>query len=134
MADDTNKKTEKINQNALKHGGEGAIRRISEGKPFIGLAAEEEKAVAAEIEESGIDALVRADAIRLQTALNLYWGAVQKAAQAGDLDALDRYTARYGWLAGVTLRALAQLKTMAKDKTNVQEVIDLYREKRDPDA
>jgi hypothetical protein len=100
---------EKENQANVKHGGEGAIKRIAEGKEFIGLAAEEQKAVETEFQGAGQSALVVKNAIRLQTALNLYWGAVQKAAQDGDLAAFDRYIARYGWLAGVTLRALAQV-------------------------
>lgn len=109
MEKDEKDKARKPLQNALKYGGEGAVRRISEGKPFIGLAAEEEKAVTADLAAAGISDLTRRDAIRLQTALNLYWNAVMKAAADGDLAAFDRFIARFGWLSGVTLRALAQV-------------------------
>lgn len=114
-------------QNAAKYGGEGAIRRISEGKPLIGIAAEEEKAVTADLVDAGVSELIRRDAIRLQTAANLYWNAVQKAAQDGDITALDRYVARFGWLSGVTLRAWAQViadeKDAAKGQASLVEVL-----------
>jgi|GEM_PF-3256162 len=103
-------------QNALKYGGEGAIRRISEGKPLLGIAAEEEKAVTAELADKGVSDIVRADAVKLQAAANLYWNAVMAAAQAGDITALDRYVARFGWLQGVTLRAWMQVRNDEKDK------------------
>lgn len=110
----------KDNQSAVKHGGEGAIRRISEGKPFLGLAADEQRAVENQEQNEGRAALVKMNAIRLQTALNLYWLAVEKAAADGDLPGFDRYVARYGWLAGVTLRAWAEVaKEAKKDKKNV---------------
>ncbi len=124
--------TDKGNQHAIKHGGEGAIRRISEGKPFLGLAADEQKAIEAELQASGQAEIVKGDAIRLQTAANLYWNAVMKAAQDGDIAALDRYVARYGWLSGVTLRAWQQVA--ANDKAaahNGPSVIDVIQAMKD---
>jgi len=117
----------KPRQNALKYGGEGAVRRISTGQPFIGLAAEEQKAVINDLEEKGVSSIVRADAIRLQTSLNLYWSAVKKAAADGDIQDFDRYIARYGWLAGVTLRAFAQVsqneQKEARARTGIIDVL-----------
>lgn len=107
-------------QNALKYGGEGAIKRISEGKPLLGIAAEEEKAVTAELADKGVSDIVRADAVKLQAAANLYWNAVMKAAQDGDITALDRYVARFGWLQGVTLRAWMQVRNDEKDAAKGQ--------------
>lgn len=127
--------TMKNNQRALKHGGEGAIRRISEGKPLIGAAYEEQKRVEADLAEVGIDGLVQDDAIRLQTACNLYWTAIEKAAQEGNLAALDRYIARFGWLVGVTLRALAQMKAnekaRAKTAAGIVDVMEAIRKATD---
>jgi hypothetical protein len=80
----------KDNQNATKNGGEGAIRRVSEGKPFIGLAKDEQRAVEAELKDNGQAAIVKGDAIRLQSALNLYFGAIEKAVAGGALTAFDR--------------------------------------------
>ena len=49
--------------------------------------------------------MLRQEAIRLKTACNLFWGALCAAADKGDVEALDRYVKRYGWLAGSTIRA-----------------------------
>ncbi|TDA65931.1 MAG: hypothetical protein D9V45_03030 [Chloroflexi bacterium] len=125
----------KGNQSAVKHGAEGALRRRNEGKPFIGLAAEEEKAVLADLQEMGIAELVKRDAIRLQTITNLYYAAVQKAAETGDIMAFDRYVARLGWLAGVTLRAWQQVtndqKDAAKSAAGIVDVMTAIRKARD---
>ena len=108
------------NQDAkIVHGGAGAVRRIQEGKPFVGLAAQEERQVVADLEDQGRAALVKENAVRLQTAVRLYWGAVQTAADAGDLAALDKYCKRFGWLAGSALRAWAQVKADGGDDGNV---------------
>lgn len=118
----------KNNQNAVMFGGEGAVRRISEGKPFLGLAADEQKAVEADLQANGQSEIVKGDAIRLQTATNLYWNAVMKAAQDGDIAALDRYVARYGWLSGVTLRAWQQVAVNDKAAAHAgPSVIDVIQ-------
>ena len=104
------------NQQAVKHGGEGAIRRISEGKPFLGIALDQQRAVTERLETEGLEVIVQENAIRLQTATDLYYQAVLKAAQDGDTGAFDRFIARYGWIAGVTLRAWAQVKQDRKGK------------------
>lgn len=102
----------------LKHGGEGAVKAIQRGEAFKGLAASEERAVKAELEASGRAEMVRQEAVRLKTACNLYWTAVSKAADDGDIDALDKYVKRYGWLAGATLRAWAQVKEEDQDRAD----------------
>ena len=99
------------NQNArIVHGGAGAVRRIQEGKPFVGLAAQEEARVKADLESAGRSELVKEAAIRLHTAMRLYWNAVVAAADAGDLKKLDSYCARFGWLAGAALRAWREVR------------------------
>ncbi len=95
---------------AVKHGGEAAIERIRDGKPFTGLAHDEEVNVRNQLESVGRSEIVKENAIRLQVATNLFWNAVQKAVEDGDLDALDRYVSRFGWLASATLRAWGQVK------------------------
>jgi len=97
------------NEGAVKHGGESAVKAIQRGEPFKGLAASEERSVKAELANSGRAEMVRQEAVRLKTACNLYWGAVCKSADDGDIEALDKYVKRYGWLASATLRAWAQL-------------------------
>jgi hypothetical protein len=95
---------------AEKHGGEGAVKALQRGEPFGGLAAQEEQRVAADLEDQGRAAMVQEQATRLHTASRLYWQAVQKAADDGDLEKLDSYVARFGWLAGASLRAWEQVR------------------------
>ena len=121
------------NQKATKHGAEGAIRRISEGQPFLGIALDTQKDVEARLEGEGLEAIVQANAIRLQTATDLYYQAVLKAAQDGDTAAFDRFIARYGWIAGVTLRAWAQVKADRKGKGGqIDRVLEAYRTQDTP--
>jgi len=107
----------------LRHGGEAAVSAIREGKPFPGLASLAEREVQQDLEEQGRAGLVKEAAIRLHTAMRLYWGAVQSAADQGDLAKLDSYCARFGWLAGAALRAWAQVKADAQEGDG--HVIDL---------
>ena len=118
----------KHNQSAYKHGGEGALKRIQEGKPFIGLASEEEQRIIAEYELTGRLELEKQTAVRLQTVQNLYWDAINKAAQDGDLITLDRYVARFGWLAGCSLRAWDQVGKGEK-KLNKKSIIEILQQK-----
>jgi len=99
----------------LKHGGESAVKALKRGETHTGLAAEAELAVYEELEEQGRYAIVVRNAARVQAAADLYWNAVATAADSGDLELLDRYIKRYGWLAGVSLRAWAQVKDEAPD-------------------
>ena len=112
------------NQSRVVHGGAGAMQRISEGKSFLGIAAETEKEITAELAESGLASMVERDAIRLQTAADLYYGAVLKAAADGDIALMDRYVARFGWIAGVTIRAWETVNRLQSKKAG-GNVIDL---------
>jgi len=102
---------------------------IREGKPLTGPAREAELAVYEELETQGRYSLVRRNAARLQAACDLYWSAISKLMQTvneqGGTPAdvvivkLDRYVARFGWLAGASLRAWAQVKEEEKDAGDV---------------
>jgi hypothetical protein len=93
------------------HGGSAAVRDITRGEPLTGLAAQEERQVKLDLAESGRLAMLREIAVRAHTALRLYWNAVQTASDAGDLEALDGYVRRFGWLAGVAGRAWREVRT-----------------------
>ena len=56
------------NQAALKHGGAGAVKALQLGLPFKGLAEQVEQVVYDELETQGRMAMVRKNAVRLQTA------------------------------------------------------------------
>lgn len=115
------------NQHNLKHGGEGAIKRLTSGEPFLGMALDQQHEVENRLATEGLDAIVETNAIRLQTTTDLFYAAILKAAQVGDIELFERYVARYGWIAGVTLRAWAQVKHDQKQNGGkLAEVLDAY--------
>jgi len=121
----------KGNQNALKHGVDGAIKRVLDGEPFIGLAADEEKAVTLDLAEMGVTEIKRTNAIRLQTTLNLCWNALDKALQDGDLVAAERFIRLHGWLSGKSKDAWKEVQADAKDDSHKDalDLIERYRGK-----
>jgi hypothetical protein len=120
--------TKTDNQNATKHGAEGAIRRISEGKPLLGIARDMQLEVEEALETQGVEAIVLEGAVGLETAARLYKNAFLAAAEKGDLEALDRFGARYGWIQSKALLAWALVKQDRKGKGGrLAEVLDAYR-------
>ena len=117
-----------------RHGGEAAVKALQRGTPLTGLAVEAERAVRAELEEHGRHELVLRNATRLQAAADLYWTAVAKAAEDRDLEALDRYVKRYGWLASCALRAWAQVRQERPDGANVLDYEALLAAQRQREA
>ena len=115
------------NRNRETHGGEHAVKAIQRGEAFRGLAAREEQAVKHDLADQGRAALVEENAIRLQVASRLYWRAVQAAADDGDLEKLDSYVARFGWLAGASLRAWAEVRQERERAGQDDGVIDYER-------
>jgi hypothetical protein len=120
------------NQSATKHGAEGAIRRISQGQPLIGMAKDMQNEVEETLETQGIDAIVRDGAIGLETAARLYKNAFLAAVEKGDLEAVDRYGARYGWIQSKALLAWGQVRKDAKEKGGMLgKVLEAYRSDMD---
>lgn len=103
------------NTNATKHNGEAAVKAIQHGQALTGPARDAELAVYTELANEGRPAIVTRTAVRLQAACDLFWAALVDAGERGDLQALDRYVARFGWLAGASLRAWAQVRDEEKD-------------------
>ena len=117
------------NTNAQKHGGPAAREAISQDKPFTGLALARQGEVIAELDAQGVDAIIERNAIRLQTAADLYFEALQKAAQDNDEKKFDGYVGRFGWLTAKTLLALQQVKQNRKQsKGKLSEVLTAYSE------
>lgn len=105
----------KNNQAALKHGGEPAIVAIKAGTEFTGPARLAEIEVYKELASEGRPAIVLRLAVRLTAASDLFHAAMIEAASRGDLEKMDRYVARFGWLAGASLRAWAQVAQEEKN-------------------
>ena len=115
---------------ALIHGGEGAVRRVSEGRELVGIARQAELDVYDELVNEGRQAIVTRNAARLQACADLFWNAVQKAAQDGDLDRLDHFVSRFGWLSSASLRAWVQVKEEERNPgrpIDVQTVLNAVR-------
>lgn len=92
------------------HGGSGAVRRMGKGLPFTGKAAEIALVVRQELEDAGKAPLAAELVVKSMAALRLYWTAFLAACDAGDLDKVDSYMKRVGWLIGVAGRALDRVK------------------------
>jgi len=116
----------KGNKNHEKHGGAAAVQAISKGTAFTGLAATAQANVESDLVTKGQPALVVENATRVQAAARLYWDAISKAMDEGDLARLDHYIARFGWLVGVANRAWDQASKDMPDKKRLN-VIDLLR-------
>jgi hypothetical protein len=117
----------------LKHGGAAAVISVQKGEPLRGLAELAERDVLLELENKGALALIQRNATRLQACVDLYWNAIMKAAQEGDLKSLDHYVSRFGWLAGASLRAWAQVRQeeRLREPLDAGRVLDAIKEKKD---
>jgi hypothetical protein len=111
-----------------KHGGEAAIKRLEDGQDFTGpLAVNKQADVLAELQTDGLEAIVERAAVRLQTVSDLFYDAIQAAAQTGDIKALDNYSSRFGWLQSKALTAWEQVKHNRKArKPALMGVLDDY--------
>jgi len=116
----------KNNKNHLKHGGAAAVQALTTGAEFTGLAAEAQKDVEADLVVKGQSAMVLENATRIQAAARLYWNAISKAMDDGNLENLDHYIARFGWLVGVANRTWDQARKDLPIKKRV-DVIDMLR-------
>lgn len=103
------------NQNAKIHGGEAALSAIRNGTELTGPARDAELQVYTELATQGRASIVTRTAVRLQAACDLFWAALVDAGERGDLSAMDRYVARFGWLASASLRAWQQVRAEEKD-------------------
>lgn len=124
----------------LIHGGGAAEARIQRGEPLTGPAREAELAVYEELAMTGRAAVVKRNAARLQAAADLYWSAISKlmaiVEEEGQpanhyIKKLDGYIARFGWLAGASLRAWAQVKEEEPDGGVVVDYEELLERETD---
>lgn len=113
----------KAAERALKHGAGAGEVALTKREPFTGMAKLAENQVTDELETDGLAAIVRRDAIRLQTVADLYYAAILGAT---DIEQLDTYVKRFGWIAGSALRAWAQVRELEKQK-NTQDITQILR-------
>lgn len=106
------------------HGGRGAIKRISQGKELVGLAAEAQSQVQARVADHGIDGELRRNAERWQAATDLYYNALMAALQSGDVERATGLLAKWGWGTNSAIRAWTAVKQTEKTKDNTGKIID----------
>ena len=116
--------TEKISVN---HGGGAARAALSKGAPFTGMANARQDEVIAELENGGLESIVERNAIRLQTAADLYFDALVKAANDGNEEKIDSYVRSFGWLSGKVIVAWEAVKKNRKaTQSALINVLDDY--------
>jgi len=120
----------KGNQNAVKHGGEGAMSRIAKGKEFIGLAADAQAEVQARVQDHGVDGELRRNAERWQAATDLYYNALMAALQQGDIERATGLLAKWGWGNNSAIRAWTIVKQTEKTRDHTGKIIDALAEYR----
>lgn len=114
-----------------KHGGEGALTRLNDGRPFVGLALETYHSILerwgytdSELASHGLVGDIVRETARQQTVTELLHAATLGAAELGDLEKWDRFVKRWGWRSDKSLAAMRELaKLQAEDKTLDYEAI-----------
>lgn len=116
------------------HGGEAGVKALQRGQPMTGPAAAAELDARAAYEVDGAAAMILSQACRLEAACDLYWQALLAAATARDLDKVDSYAARFGWLANSSIRAWCEVAKHDRSKGKggkLAEVLECYRSDMD---
>ena len=114
------------NQDAIIHGGAGALKRLRQGQDFIGIAHDTQERIKAELIASGPGELIRRDATGLQTCTDLYFDAIIAAFEKGELDKANGYIKVYGWLVSSSLRAWLEVRRIDKEGSKTT-IIDLLK-------
>ena len=111
------------------HGGRGAIKRIQEGKPMVGLAKIAQDDVLDRLAADGVEGELQRNAIRLQVVSDLYFAALTKVLQDGDHEKATEYLSKWGWITNSAVRAWqVAMKMQPKDDgKDITEVLATYR-------
>jgi hypothetical protein len=108
-----------------KHGGAKAIKDLQHGTEFTGLALQTQNDIRIEYDTLGPGSLIAKNAIRLQTASELYYNAFMKSASDGDLDGMDSYLKVSTWLTNSADRAL-ELAIKYDKKDDRTDLVGVY--------
>lgn len=124
----------KNNQNALKHGGAAAEKKLRTNEEFTGVARFAEQAVRAELDSGRRGEIVARGVARLQAAADLYWAALVDAGSEGDVKRLTSYTKTFGWLQSKALAALDQLRKEEGEPGGAMDYEEILRREREEDS
>jgi hypothetical protein len=118
-------------QNATKHGGEAAIKRLADGQPFTGLAAAKQAEVRERLETEGIDAIMEDNAIDVQAVRDLFRDALAKAIDDGNEKQINGYADRFQWFADKAMKHWAMVRANRKQgKPALMGVLQDYDNER----
>jgi hypothetical protein len=133
MTDKGKEGAQQGNQNAVKHGGAAAVKAITKHADFAGLALQTQNGIQGEYDTQGAGKLIAKDAVRLQTASELYFNAFMKSASDGDLEGMESYLKVYTWVTNSAVRALESAHKHDKkdDSHDADTIIATYREVKD---
>jgi hypothetical protein len=120
------------NQRATVYGGAGAVKRIRQGKPFIGLAREVLSDVLAELgidleALDGVEGMLVKRAARFEATARMFDAAADSAAADGELDRWERYQQRAGWIGSKAFSALSDVRAMLAERADgvIQDAIEV---------
>lgn len=115
--------------NGTVHGGQGALKRIRQGKEFTGLAKIAQDEVLERLAADGIEGEMQRNAVKMQTVSDLYFPAFVKMLEEGNLPMATEYLAKWGWITSkANLAWQAAIKLQPKeDHRNITEVLASYR-------
>lgn len=119
------------NQKAARHNGESAVKAITAGQELTGPARAAELEVYNELATEGRASIVLRLAVRLTAAADLFHTAMVEAAQRGDLERMDSYTKRFGWLAASALRGWQQVAAEEKAADSALDYERILQEQQD---
>lgn len=121
------------NQNAVKHGGAGAMNAIQNNRDFTGLAKDALDDVESRIGLNGVQGELVRNASRLQAVSDLYFAAWSKVVQDGDIEKITSFLKVWNWTTNSAQRAWqAVAKVMKPDA--IKDVLDAYEKLKDGDG
>lgn len=122
---------------AERHGGEGAVRALREGRPFSGTA---QRIYLEVIDELGIDfdALPPIDRVvlkrlaKMEAAARCFDGAALGAAEQGNIDAWEKYQRRAAYLGNSFLRGIKDSRgALLRDGDVIDAALGVVRGRQD---
>lgn len=118
------------NQNALKHGHERSLKKLSQGTPF---ASETHQIYLDKLADMGLTesdltgaiGLLAQETSRLFTVSELFWQAMLGAASAGDLEKFEKLARRFGWISGKAVKSLGTFNEVQNgdDSLDYEQII-----------
>jgi hypothetical protein len=105
------------------HGGAIAVKKLSTGQEFTGLARIAQDDVEARLSFDGIEGELERDATRLQAVSDIYYATFCKATENHDTESATSYLKVWGWIHNSAIRAWTAAAKYKK-QTRQGDVVD----------